>query len=1747
MKNIFKSSKNRKSFIGAALAAISLFSFNFSPISIISNKIVSAAKYEATETKITENTSSTQISATELVSNLKDYFLDSNAELELSKYYEKEFKSLLFAKIDEMLTSSFANLNPSVDYKGRYLNSYDSLEAYFGSTSNQDYLDFIFAFISQTEFPIYSEYKEDSIKKLNFYNDLAVSLGASKSSTADDAYDSVKSKIDAIIKKSIAIESYDGTDGNKVAAIIANKAPSKNPYTYGTSYEKITTPFKEYLSDEKMLDTSAPFLFQNNNGIWKQFENIPYVTNTNGSLVVYAISDGTASRSATCDYLGYKTISLEEVRSSNGQTNPKYFEVPYTSANESYYRFLYNQAVANKINENLGISYEDFINIFYTDITGETESTLLVKYSDSTYKYSIYVSDEDYEKFSDSTHKAYNYKYKSLIQKINSNIEDYVKISSTTTSTATSYGANDVGDVTLYFKNEINYYEKETITYLSEYETEVKLDLAFEETNGKKNIYVLDKSENADENKIYQSLGYTPISAATHEYLAIAEGDDNYNKNFELYYKYADSSKVFAKNLLLDDKNAIYILNDDNTTETTAASKLNGYILLSKDELSSGYFTLLNKGDARYVENYKLYYRYNVSKNDDGTYTNAKIENKIYEYTSSKSTEYTGFYKTDSGYDIENYEKILKSDDNYKQGYDLYYKKLTTTDITRYDANTTYSYVSKNAITFKANSYYAISFYVNTTGSNVSASVEFVDENEILNDLSITEISTNGDWKQYYLFFATDYSTDSKAKLHLSMGSKDGIYDSAETIDITGSVLFDNVMIYKINETDYNKQTINNTEVYINNESGEKVDSIKNNNPVETVLCSFRYQNNEIISDWNNVFDFNTIDSSYVINDAERGGNLQNIDIDNLDGYDEVTEPWQYYISREVSGKNNSELLDAYRKAYKELDVSISLENEANEKAPNSENTDDDTNEDTETDTSTDNESSKEDDEKEDTKYDVLIDNTFNYENKILKIKNNNSSMSLGIVSKPFTLKASECYKISLWIYSADEKATATVKLISNLLTAQNNDYGTQLSAGSSDISAYLKSDDSKTTNEYRWLPVEFYIQGNMLADQKVNLVLLADENSTVYFDNIKIERILTEEYTDASSTTRVYKLSLANSSTGMSKLITNGFFETALITDLKEENYMPKQAQNWTITSDAAQDYVTAGIISSSNNTFITEYNDSQSISDIQATNMYAINIRKNDTIPAIANHKIYTSSSATLSASSVYKITFEYYYSSNNFEGDVIANLYSTSYKAENKISSIRTTVSSQNENADNWNQISFYVATGSASQKAMLELGVENASGTLFIRNVYATTISQTLNDIRKNLATDNGNGNLTIQNDKVQFVDYASNSFTINGEEKDGLTPTKEFETNSSNTANFTSGKSSVVVASFFTDNSEKERTISIDKTTYYIYDNEGTLELYKYPVYANTNIENNEIVENILGKTFVIEDNKVIVGTGIYQTEYDITENINSKFEYNFSEDITIGSTVISASELKNSQSNNVIILANSNETDYTEIEAVNKMSLSTSSYYALKFYVKTSDFENEDFGLSIDIVATDLDITWGNDLINTTNVDSTLNKDEYGFVCYQALIATNKSSYNDLVVTFSLGNIVNTGKGYAIISKVELTKIASEEEFEHYSSIFTNEEDDSIVKTYEASSNSSTSDTSSNTTSEVTWATFFYIFSSLLLFVTLVIAMIAVALKKHPIKRKKNAENENFDLDASNKTKEKINNDKETNIEGGIE
>lgn len=1780
MKNIFKSSKFKKSIIGASLAFVSLFSFNFMPISVISNKIVSAAKYEATETKITENTSSNQIQATELVSNLKEYFSDSSTELNLTEYYNKKYEDLLIAKSEEFLTYAYNNDGNDETTFAATLGSHATLKDYY-KTSNSTFLDFLMRFVNTLS--IYSNYpmidsENNQFDKLAvFYNefenylygttDTITSFEQDKDSESTStnfyelsfSYRKVKAKIDEEIKKSIAIVSYDGSNDNKVAAIIADKAPSKSDYKYGSNYIIDNKPYFELAANSSNFDNSNPFDYMRkpgNNTDWFKLQTFPYETNTNGSLVVYVKTDNNISSSekSTYDFLGYKTVDASVITEDHSAGFNNYYPVPYSSTNRVYFEFLYNELIeSNKISNS--ITFDNFVNIFIkSNNANVSESILYLKYNSNCYKNKIYVASQDDYNTLISTYQSYKFiNYVNNSEFVNSNNEkDYVKINNTTLDQ--TYQINTVGNITLYFKQQIIEYTTDNVIYLTDdqgnfiYESELVLDIEYEKSSGKKNIYILDESENASENKIYQSLGYTVIDTPTIDYVEIEKTDKNYNEKLKLYYKYADTNKVFAKNLLTlttgetpEAKNAVYILSSSVESNLSDVCKANNFIPLSKDELTSGNFVKINQGDPIYSTTYELYYKYDLS-------LNSKTENKIFEYTSSSTSEFNPFYKTDSGYNLENYEKIKKEDPKFKQGYDLYYKKTTKTESITTPKNTIYTITTKatSGITFSANSYYAISFYVNTTGANISASLELEDSNKYLSDAKITNISTNGNWVKYYLFIATNTLQESKVKLILSMGTKNGIYGSDDLVNLSGSVLFDEVKIYKINETDFNKKTINNDNVYVDFEN-KKVDTLNNKNIVNfenTFNAKEKYQNDLIVENWNNIFNFETIDDSILSNIEENGGELQNINIDNIDGFNNIfdltnaDDLWHYYIGRDVSGKNNSELLDAYRQAYKDLKASISLVSESEEKSPVEEPEDES---EPETEALADEKEESSTENSNQTVENPIVSNTFTKDNKILKIENSSASMPLGVVSRPFTLETSQCYKITLYIYSPDENATATIKVISNLLTAQNNEYGIELSGGASDISAFLKKDDDKTVNEYRWLPVEFYIQGNILSDQQCQLVLLADENSTIYFDNINIEKITTAKFTDTSASTRIYKLSLTNSSTALTKLITNGFFNDASVTELDKDSNLPKPAQKWTITTDAAQDYVTAGIISSNNNEFIVDYNNNMAVNDKLATNMYAINVKPEKQ----ANHKIYTGSSFSLSANSVYKITFEYYYSENLFSGDIISNLYYSSYKPENKISSIRATA----QNANQWNSVTFYVATGTSSVSSVLELGVEYAEGTVFFRNVYATTITKTLDQIRSEYASNNDN-KLTIEDDHINLVDYSTYSFSMNKEEnEDGIIESTEFKTNSANTTTATTGKVGVLIADYFTETKTTEKTFIVDNTTYYIYDNlDGDPEVYKYSIYNNTTLDQNEKLDKINNKSFVIENGKVIIGTGNNETEYDIVEKSISKFNYHFNDDLKLGNATFGNSELTNNQSQNVLVLNNDNDTDYTEIESNYKMSLSSSSYYALKFYVKTSDFEKDNFGLSIKVSATKLDINWKEDLINTTKVDSDLHKNDDGFVCYQLLIDTKKTSYSDLIIKFNLGTASNTGKGYAIISKVELTKLSSKDEFEHYSNLFIDEDDDSTIKTTSGSESSASNDQHSHSTSEVTWSTFFYIFSSLLLFIALVIAMVAIVLKKHPLKLKKATfENDNFDIEISSKTKNKINDEQDKNSEGGIE
>ena len=276
--------------------------------------------------------------------------------------------------------------------------------------------------------------------------------------------------------------------------------------------------------------------------------------------------------------------------------------------------------------------------------------------------------------------------------------------------------------------------------------------------------------------------------------------------------------------------------------------------------------------------------------------------------------------------------------------------------------------------------------------------------------------------------------------------------------------------------------------------------------------------------------------------------------------------------------------------------------------------------------------------------------------------------------------------------------------------------------------------------------------------------------------------------------------------------------------------------------------------------------------------------------------------------------------------------------------------------------------------------------------------------------------------------------------------------------------------------------------------------------------------------------FVPSVDKVIVGTGTNAKNNSSISKTNNSYIYSFGDDnkeYHIGNSIIRAKDLKNVQSDSVLILSNNHSTDYVTLTQKALRTIGTSTYNVLRIYVKTSDFDRSDFGLNIEIEA--VDVKWIN--INTTN---STKKDEYGFVCYEVLIQSNKSdSISNFGVKLSLGNESNTSVGYAIISKISLDSLSSADEFKHYSNLV-GDDNENIKKAIYENKADETKDEEKDADDKnsVSWAVFFYIFSSILLVATMAVALVALILKKHPIKGSQKFENDHErDIETKSQTK----------------
>ena len=161
------------------------------------------------------------------------------------------------------------------------------------------------------------------------------------------------------------------------------------------------------------------------------------------------------------------------------------------------------------------------------------------------------------------------------------------------------------------------------------------------------------------------------------------------------------------------------------------------------------------------------------------------------------------------------------------------------------------------------------------------------------------------------------------------------------------------------------------------------------------------------------------------------------------------------------------------------------------------------------------------------------------------------------------------------------------------------------------------------------------------------------------------------------------------------------------------------------------------------------------------------------------------------------------------------------------------------------------------------------------------------------------------------------------------------------------------------------------------------------------------------------------------------------------------------------------------------------------------------------------------------------------NIDTSKNTDNNGYTLYRAIVRTGSSSITGLSVNFILGTEKNKLAGYALVSDLKLTKLADVEAYNEVVEAVDENDKNTVVKNFYVEENSG--DTSSSPVENQTLINFFLVFASLLTVVAIVIALVALYVKKHPKKRKVKVSTKDNKYKSA-KTEE----EKETTDKGGF-
>ena len=291
---------------------------------------------------------------------------------------------------------------------------------------------------------------------------------------------------------------------------------------------------------------------------------------------------------------------------------------------------------------------------------------------------------------------------------------------------------------------------------------------------------------------------------------------------------------------------------------------------------------------------------------------------------------------------------------------------------------------------------------------------------------------------------------------------------------------------------------------------------------------------------------------------------------------------------------------------------------------------------------------------------------------------NNLEKAHYGIKSSDFVIKQYGIYKLSFWA-KANADAKATAKLVEHSPYAESIRY---------DAQTFTISDISKKTNNYTndWQEYSFFVKGSPNFDQTMHLEFWlgtseTDQNGYVWFDNVTLTKITTEQFDNNSSSGTTAELYKATSSLDFA----NGNFDLYKVESVDQE--YPFGVADWTVSN-------------SDNGTKVGILNTAKDNRTILGTDLPLLeNTIKNNVLMILNNdYKSQTvkSGTASLSADSYYQI-------------DVYA-LANTNGYASVAVLCDDAIIGEQSKIATSgWTKYSFYVKTGFESKSVSVELGL------------------------------------------------------------------------------------------------------------------------------------------------------------------------------------------------------------------------------------------------------------------------------------------------------------------------------------------------------------------------------------------------------------------------------------------------------